>query len=92
MEKSKAYKEVRKEVKYLNNELIQELDNDFDDFQGLLNFSRNNNAPTQNVVAQKAEIEGKIFDSNKAQLLSSIKAQPVKQVLTETEQAQAKKK
>jgi hypothetical protein len=42
------------------------LDNDFDDFQGLLNFSRNNNAPTQNVVAQKAEIEGKIFDSNKA--------------------------
>ena len=93
MEKSKAFKEARKEVKNLNTELIQELDADFEDIQAMLNFSRKKDEPSKNEAAAKAELEGKVFDSNRAALQNDLrKAQPVKQVLTEHEQAQAKRK
>ena len=43
IDKSKAYKEAHKDLKSVNMELIQELDEDYEDICGFLNFSRQKN-------------------------------------------------
>ena len=40
IEKSKAYKEANKEMKHINTELMQELDEEYGDLVGLLDFNR----------------------------------------------------
>lgn len=44
IEKSRAYKEANRDLKQVNTELIKELDDDYDDIVGLLDFSRKKNA------------------------------------------------
>ena len=63
--KSKAYKEANKELKSINQELIQELDDDYLDIIGKLDFTRRKNgAPAESTdpKIQQADEKGKGFD------------------------------
>ena len=97
MEKSKAFDHARKLQKDLNVQLGEELDAEFEDVVMKLDFQKNQ-APElskyENV--KKAEIKGKEFDNVYASLMTDYNQRkelnrPVKQELTEKEQAAKKK-
>jgi len=69
MEKSKAFDHARKLQKDLNTQLGEELDAEYDDMIGLLDFKKNQ-APeiSKYEKAAKAEIKGKDFDITYASL------------------------
>ena len=65
IEKSKAYKEANKELKNINTELIKELDDDYLDIIGKLDFSRRKNgapAESEDPRIKQADDKGKEFD------------------------------
>lgn len=96
IEKSKAYKEANKELKNINTELIKELDDDYVDLLGMLDFTRKkNNAPAESTdpKIKAADEKGKGFDSVAIMLREDLrKAAPVMKVATEHEKAAQRKK
>jgi nucleolar protein 14 len=65
IEKSKAYKEANKELKNINTELIKELDDDYLDIIGKLDFTRRKNgapAESEDPRIKQADDKGKEFD------------------------------
>jgi len=94
IEKSKAFGEARKEMKEMNTELAQELDNDYEDLAGLLDFSRKADGLSKDPKVAAVEVKGREFDSIHATLKQDLrtKAQPVKQELTEKETAAQKRR
>jgi nucleolar protein 14 len=91
IEKSKAYKDANKVLKTINTELIKELDDDYLDIIGKLDFTRRKNgapAESQDPKIKTADEKGKEFDSVQYSLkMNLIKAQPVAQTLTEHDKA-----
>lgn len=66
IEKSKAYKDANKELKTINQELCQELDEGYNDLLGMLDFTRKkNNAPAESTdpKIKAADDKGKGFDT-----------------------------
>ena len=65
IEKSKAYKEANKELTNINTDLIKELDDDYLDIIGKLDFTiRKNGAPaeSEDPRIKQADDKGKEFD------------------------------
>ena len=66
IEKSKAYKDANKELKTINTELIKELDDEYLDIIGKLDFTRRKNgapAESKDPKIKTADEKGKEFDS-----------------------------
>ena len=70
-------------------QLADELDEEYDDILTKLDFSRKKDGLSNNAAAAQAEVKGKDFDNFYGSLKMDLKtkAQPVKQELTENEQA-----
>ena len=96
IEKSKAYKEANKELKTINQELITELDDGYNDLLGMLDFTRKkNNGPAESSdpKIQKADEKGKEFDKVQMSLkFDQKKATPVQAALSEHDQAALRKR
>ena len=76
-------------MKLINEDLCEELDNDYNDIRGLLDFQK----PKEKVELKKTdETRAKTFDELAASFKAQARAAPVKQeALTEKEQAAQKK-
>ena len=96
IEKSNAYKFAYKEMKNVNQELIQELDDDYADIIGKLDFTRKKNAgpaESSDPKIKTADEKGKGFDVVSMMLRENLKkATPVALVLSEHDKAAQRKK
>lgn len=95
MDKSKAYKEAHKDLKQVNMDLIQELDEDYEDICGFLDFTRKKNSAPQassDPKIAKADEKGKGYDIEKFALREDFKVVPVQAVQTEHDRALSRRK
>ena len=96
IEKSKAFKEAKQELKSMNQELIQELNDDFEGIRGLLSFNRDKGrgpAESADPKIKAIDSKAKSYDSVATTLkLDARMAAPTVKVQTEHDVAAQKKR
>lgn len=95
IEKSKAFKEAKQDLKQINTQLKEELDEGFGELYGLLDLKRSRiPAESKDERIREAEEKGKSFDDATVMLKHEArqKAMPVEKQLTEHERALQKRK